>query len=129
MNAKHLNDSVLFYNEIKSVKKLKAVSATIIQENTSLPNIMMTVRNGGATSVKAKAVFNSDEVYNMVCAYNKRLNEGMKVQIILCKKKNLFAFSIQQVKNALVTYLAYSIIFLGTSLFMVWLVYSIVAKF
>ena len=85
LNAKHLNDSVLFYNEIKSVKKLKAVSATIIQENTSLPNIMMTVRNGGATSVKAKAVFNSDEVYNMVCAYNKRLNEGMKVQIILCK--------------------------------------------
>ena len=131
LNAKHLYESIVFYNEVKKLRKLKKISATVIRENTSFLNMMMTVKDGGPTSVtaKVKAMYHPDKTYNMVCAHDKRIKEGTNVEIILCKKKNVFAFSVQQIKNALVTYSTYCILFLCASLFMFWTVYSIASKF
>ncbi len=131
LNAKHLYESIVFYNEVKKLRKLKMISATVIRENTSFLNMMMTVQDGGPTSVKAKvkAVNHPNKTYNMVCSHDKRIKEGMNVEIILCKEKNVFAFSVQQIKNALVTYSTYCILFLCASYFMIWTVYSIASEF
>ena len=131
VNTKHLYDSVLFYNEVKNLRKLKKFSATVIYESTSLLNMMATVKSGsGPTSVKmaVEAMYHGNKLYKMVCAHDKRIREGANVEVILCKKKKLFAFSVQQIKNALVTYSTYTVLFLCASLFMFWNVYSAAVK-
>ena len=118
VNTKHLYDSVLFYNEVKNLRKLQKFSATVIYESTSLLNMMATVKTGGPTSVKmeVEAMYHGNILYKMVCAHDKRIGEGANVEVILCKKKKLFAFSVQQIKNALVTYSTYTVLFLCVSL-------------
>lgn len=129
LNVKRLYDSILFYNEVKQIKKIKKVSAIITEEQTSLINTLMLVRSGGSTSVKATALYKSNDAAIMICACDKRLKKGMNIEIIPCKKRALFALSIQQIKNALLTYTIYSIVFLSITLFVFWSLYSTIVKF
>lgn len=129
LNVKRLYDSILFYNEVKQIKKIKKVSAIITDEQTSLINTLMLVRSGGSTSVKATALCKSNDAANMICACDKRLKKGMKIEIITCKKRELFALSIQQIKNALLTYTVYSIVFFSITLFVFCSLCSIIVKF
>lgn len=129
LNVKRLYDSILFYNEVKQIKKIKKVSAIITEEQTSLINTLMLVRSGGSTSVKATALYKSNDAAIMICACDKRLKKGMNIEIIPCKKRALFALSIHQIKNALLTYTVYSIVFLSITLFVFWSLYSTIVKF
>lgn len=120
-----LYNSACFYRDTKKIpqKKIKTVSAVVISSRTAV--------HSGTSTGKAKAVYtlNNKEIKGrMICAYYQKLDPDDKIRIIPDKRNGtLFAFSVQHIKDAVLTYSVFSLLsVLFTAIMLAGVIYGLI---
>lgn len=118
-NAVRLRHSIRFYRDVsrqikqrkRKKKKLQMTSATVTGGRRGL-------RFSTASASAAYEFHGKKTKGKMICAYENPLEINQRIQVIVDRKSGrLFAFSVQQIKDAILTYSVWTAICLCASVF------------